>query len=87
MTLILLLVFFVAAVALGAMRGRGAAMPPRPPAPLDPDSLREEESSSELALRDPVEALLRYGTPADAARLSDQGIDLGALGYRPPGAQ
>ena len=36
----------------------------------------------ELALRDPVEALLRYGTPADAARLAEQGQDLSALGYR-----
>lgn len=34
--------------------------------------------------RDPVHALARYGTPEDAERLIAQGIDLEALGYRPP---
>ena len=34
--------------------------------------------------RDPVHALARYGTPDDAERLIAQGIDLEALGYRPP---
>lgn len=39
------------------------------------------ESVTELASRDPVEALRRYGTSDDAARLSQQGVDLGGLGY------
>ncbi|WP_281174994.1 hypothetical protein [Sphingomonas changbaiensis] len=34
--------------------------------------------------RDAVHALARYGTPDDAERLIAQGIDLEALGYRPP---
>lgn len=46
----------------------------------DPD-----ESLSELAARDPIEALRRYGTPEDAVRLGGNGIDLGGLGYHAPG--
>jgi hypothetical protein len=37
--------------------------------------------------RDPVHALARYGTPEVAERLMAQGIDLEALGYRPPGGE
>jgi hypothetical protein len=88
MTLILILAFFLLAVAVAVMRGPGPAVPRLDSrAPIAPDSMREPESPAELALADPVEALLRYGTPADAARLADQGIDLAALGYRPPGAE
>ena len=35
--------------------------------------------------RDPAGTLARLGTPEDAERLMAQGIDLKALGYRPPG--
>lgn len=48
-----------------------AGPPPR-------DMVREEIE------RGPVHALARYGTPEDAERLMAQGIDLEALGYRPP---
>ncbi len=73
-------VIVVLALGLGASARREPQ--PRRFAPLDPPP--EDETPSELALRDPVEALLRYGTPADAARLAEQGVDLGALGHRPP---
>jgi hypothetical protein len=77
MTIALLIILALVALAAAAARGGSPAARPRRPAPLDID-----ESPSELALRDPVEALLRYGTPADAARLAEQGQDLSALGYR-----
>ncbi len=41
-------------------------------------------SRFDLSFHDPVEALLRYGTPDDAARLAEQEVDLKGLGYRPP---
>ncbi len=56
-------VIVVLALGLGASARREPQ--PRRFAPLDPPP--EDETPSELALRDPVEALLRYGTPADAA--------------------
>ena len=51
----------------------------RPPAP-EPAG----EDRSDLASRDPVEALLRYGTPNTAAHLREtgRGDDLHGLGYR-----
>ena len=36
---------------------------------------------------DAAGALAKYGTPEDAARLEEQGIDLRALGYRPPSGE
>jgi len=54
-----------------ARRRADAAPPPR-------DAVLDEIE------RDPVHALARYGTPDDAERLIAQGIDLEALGYRPP---
>ncbi|MEO5972578.1 MAG: hypothetical protein ABIP91_04355 [Sphingomicrobium sp.] len=73
-------VIVVLALGLGA----SARRPPQPrgPAPLDPPP--DDQTPSEIALDDPLEALLRYGTPADAARLAEQGVDLAALGHRPP---
>jgi len=84
MTLLILLVFLIVAIGVASAR-RGA--PTRPPLmippPIDPGA--DEESPVELSQRDPVEAMLRYGTPEDAARLIGQGVDLSTLGYRPPG--
>ena len=37
--------------------------------------------------RDPAGTLARLGTPEDAERLRAQGVDLEALGYRPPSGQ
>jgi hypothetical protein len=57
-------------------------------APLRPTALPrapDENDASNLPLDDPIAALLRDGTPADAARLAEHGVDLRALGYRPPG--
>lgn len=55
-------------------RRRAAAPPPALPA----DDLMAQIE------RDPVHTLARFGTPEDAERLMAQGIDLEALGYRPP---
>ena len=74
--LILLMLAIVIGVALASRRS--------PPAEHLPSSLADDLSPSELAVVDPVEALLRYGTPDDVARLGEQGIDLGGLGYRSP---
>lgn len=77
--MILLAILFVAIVMIAgaANSNRRSDLPP----PLQPQS----PSPTEFAAQDPVEALLRYGTPEDADRLARQGVDLGALGYRPPG--
>ena len=47
-----------------------------------------DEDPCELALNDPVEALLRYGINDDATRLiaEGRGDDLSGLGWRDPGA-
>lgn len=84
MTLLILLVLLVLALGVAsAVRGQGSFTPP--PRLIAPASeADEEESPSDLVMRDPVEALLRYGTPQDTARLSEQGADLSALGYRTP---
>ena len=42
-----------------------------------------DPAPGELAPDDQLDALLRYGTPADAAKLAQQGVDLTGLGYRP----
>lgn len=62
----------------------------RPPAPGAPPARSEpfvDDGSPaaimDLVERDPVAALLKYGDPDTAARLQEQGIDLGALGYKP----
>ncbi len=82
MTLFVLLVLLVVVI-VGASRTRSAHREARAPLLLDAPAARDEdESAAEMALRDPVEALLRHGTPADAARLAEQGVDLAALGYR-----
>ncbi|MFD1612779.1 hypothetical protein ACFSCW_13305 [Sphingomonas tabacisoli] len=52
----------------------------RAPAPSPPP-----DDIAALIERDPAQALARYGTPEDAERLRAQGVDLQALGYRPPG--
>ena len=74
---ILFFLGIVLLIVLGA-RHRNRSAPPLSLPPPD------EPSPSELAADDPVEALLRYGTPEDAARLKEQGVDPGELGYRPP---
>lgn len=56
--------------------------PPRPPQTKVVEADAVMVSPCELAAEDPVEALLRYGTPADADRLADEGVDLTALGYK-----
>ncbi len=68
----------VLTLALGSSARRKAAPPITPLEPAD------DETITEFAASDPVEALLRYGTPEDAANLKAQGVDLGGLGYRPP---
>ncbi len=63
----------------------GGERPARPRRRIAPSSDPfPDESATELAARDPLEALRRYGTEADAARLAESGVDLAALGYRPP---
>ena len=84
MTLLLLLVLLAVVVAI-VSKGRRAAPSPRPPMLIAAPTIdKEEESPTELAERDPIDALLRYGTPADAARLAEQGVDLSGLGYEAP---
>jgi hypothetical protein len=83
MLMILLLVLALVAFAAAVVRQGTPGAPPVPRHPALPE-LGDTESPSELSLRDPVDALRRYGTPADAARLAEQGTDLSALGYRPP---
>lgn len=83
MLLMILPLLALVAFAAAAVRQGASGAPPEPGLPAPPQ-FDEPESPTELALRDPVEALLRYGTPADAARLAEQGTDLSALGYRPP---
>lgn len=71
-------------LAVAALAGPGASgrsprrrMRPHAPAPAG-------EEPSDLAARDPVAALLRYGTPdtADYLRETGRGDDLHGLGYR-----
>jgi hypothetical protein len=59
-------------------RRRSRAADPAPP-PGD-DLMAQLE-------RDPAGTLARLGTPEGAERLMAQGIDLEALGYRPPGGE
>jgi len=44
----------------------------------------ERDGTMDQIARDPAGTLARLGTPEDAERLIAQGIDLEALGYRPP---
>jgi len=76
----MVILFFIAIVVL-VMLGARHRNRIAPPLSLPPP---DERSPSALAADDPVEALLRYGSPEDAARLNEQGVDLGELGYRPP---
>lgn len=48
-----------------------------------PEPAERDDVMAQIA-RDPVHTLARLGTPEDAERLMAQGIDLEALGYRPP---
>lgn len=79
---LLLLLFSIAVIGIGVAVGQSPDR--RGPNSVAPPEPSEEPTPSEFALQDPVEALRRYGTPADAARLAEQGVDLTALGYRPP---
>ena len=83
LTIMLLLILALVALAAAVVQQGGPDARPLPRSSVPPP-FDDDESPSELALRDPVEALRRYGTPADAARLTEQGNDLSALGYRPP---
>lgn len=70
-------------LAVAALAGPGAShRPPRRMCPPAPEPAGEDPS--DLAARDPVAALLRYGTPdtADTLRESGRGDDLHGLGYR-----
>ena len=49
-----------------------------------PDDDEEAESFTDHMKRDPVGFVRQYGTPEDAQRFKDQGIDLEGLGYQPP---
>jgi hypothetical protein len=60
-------------------RRRRAAEPASPP-PEGDDLMAQIE-------RDPAGALASLGTPEGAERLMAQGIDLEALGYRPPSGE
>ena len=81
----LIAILFVGLILLvGVLAGASGARATKPPSRITADPDPDEPTPSELALEDPLEALRRYGTPDDAARLSGQGVDLGALGYRPP---
>ena len=66
---VLLVLCVVAAVVTHRPHPRRARRAPPRVATMADDDLEDE--------------LVRYGTPADAARLARQGIDLAALGYRP----
>jgi len=84
MTLLILLLLL--AVVIGVVTS-GKRVPPDRRAPMllaPPNPDNEEESAVDLSLHDPVEPLLRYGNPDDAARLAEQGVDVKGLGYRPP---
>ena len=71
------LVLFLVIVAAGALaRGKRNATPPVP-------WLRDADPAM-LVARDPLDALARYGTEADARRLEQEGVDLAGLGYCHP---
>jgi hypothetical protein len=77
------LIFVFSAIGIGIATGTGHMRSGKvggnkPPARLP------EPTPSELEQIDQLEALRRYGTSEDAARLRDIGIDLGALGHRQP---
>lgn len=72
---LLAMLILVAFVVMAAAKPAARRSMPTPAEPSD-------ESPIELADRDPVEVLLRYGTPETAEHLRQQSIDLGALGYR-----
>ncbi len=76
-----MLILLVLAIAIGVALSASRRSPPDEHLP---SLLADDRSPSELAAEDPVAALLRYGTPDDAARLKEQGVDLGGLGYRAP---
>jgi len=70
-----------------AIDRRSGKMPP--PSAGDGDAIDDYDPSSiyapgGLLETDPAMALTLHGTPADAERLIDQGVDLEALGYSPP---
>jgi len=83
MTVVLFLILLLLVVAVIASNWSRSIGPPGPPRGNTGALLIDEETVTDLAARDPVEALLRYGTPADAERLADEGVDLSALGHRP----
>lgn len=71
---------------LALLLGSSTARLGRTPArrlPRRPEPQIEEETIAELIASDPIEALRRYGTPQDAARLAERGVNLAALGYKP----
>lgn len=86
-SLAVMVYFFFVAAALGLL----ALLPRRAnvgesrvvPKAQQPGHEDEFDDMSEFAGEDQLEALVKYGVPEDAARLAGQGIDLGALGYRP----
>lgn len=69
---------------LGLLLGSSSARNATPRRLARPDT-DWDESPSELAAHDPIEALRRFGTPEDAARLGGMGADLDSLGYRTSG--
>lgn len=78
-------VFGIAAIVVLALGLGSSSKRSRPgPRSIDPPVEPAAPTASDLALEVPLEALRRYGTTADAASLTDQGVDLAALGYTRP---
>jgi len=88
-TFVIAFLSIVAVIVLFNARGGGKGAAHNPRSAGDGDAIDDHDPSSiyapgGLLETDPIGALARYGTPADAERLIDQGVDLEALGYRPP---
>ena len=76
------MILVVILLALGAIFVVGAASTPSKARAVKREEKQENDFET-LIRDDPAAALARYGTPETAAELKAQGIDLGALGYRP----
>lgn len=89
MTFVIVFLSIVAVMVLFNARGGGKGAERNPPSAGDGDAMDDHDPSSiyapgGLLETDPAKALTLHGTPADAERLIDQGVDLEALGYSPP---
>ena len=85
--LLAVLIAFLALLAWGSANGwfKSSSKPPVHPQPHSDDGSEDApESYTEQMARDPVGFVRHYGTPEDAERFKEQGIDLEGLGYQPP---